>query len=179
MNIIQIFSGLLTPVIACIALYIAYQQHRIAKNKLKLDLYERRYKVYEDMRKFLIRFNNKPDFVYEELSEISHSLNESKFLFNIEVVEWISNIKIKAVDYGFLYAELEKVMTDDGEIVITTDDSIKYSKWFSNELDKIEDIFLPYLDFRRLESNFTQNNIKLRLWHRKKKLKHVDVKKVQ
>jgi hypothetical protein len=40
-------SLILTGAIAIVTLYIAYQQYQTAKNKLRLDLFKKRYPVYE------------------------------------------------------------------------------------------------------------------------------------
>lgn len=109
MNWIQVLNGLLTPLIALIAIYIAYQQYKTARNKLKLELYEKRYKFYNDMRKFIIRLNSQPDRVFEELSEISYSLNEGRFLFDNDLLDYIEDLKKKAYEYGFMNAKITKI----------------------------------------------------------------------
>ena len=40
-------SALLTPVIAAIAVYIAYQQWRTNRRRLELDPYDRRLRIYQ------------------------------------------------------------------------------------------------------------------------------------
>ncbi|WP_426111306.1 hypothetical protein [Pseudomonas sp. DSP3-2-2] len=47
-------TALTTPAIAGLALVIARTQARIARNKLKLDLYDRRVVVYDAAKRFLI-----------------------------------------------------------------------------------------------------------------------------
>jgi len=44
---IDIFAALLTPAIAILASYIAVRQWLTNKNKLKLDLFDKRYAVFE------------------------------------------------------------------------------------------------------------------------------------
>jgi hypothetical protein len=48
-----VLQGLLTPVIAAIALYIAWQQWKANERKLVLDRYERRLRVYQRVVEFL------------------------------------------------------------------------------------------------------------------------------
>src|SRR6266550_4059000 len=48
MNIATLFLSLVVVI-------IAWQQWQVARNKLRLDLFDRRYKVYEATRKFLTR----------------------------------------------------------------------------------------------------------------------------
>ena len=44
---LPICTLILTGVIGIVTLYIAYQQYRTAKNKLRLDLFDRRLPVFE------------------------------------------------------------------------------------------------------------------------------------
>ncbi len=44
--LIDVFSALLTPVIAAIAVYVAYQQWQTNRRRLQLDLYDRRLRIY-------------------------------------------------------------------------------------------------------------------------------------
>jgi len=46
---IYVFNALLTPVIAGVVAYIAYQQHKTNRDRLRLDLYDRRLKVFEGL----------------------------------------------------------------------------------------------------------------------------------
>lgn len=50
---VSIFQAVLVPVIAVIGAWVAIQQMRIAKVKLQHDLYDRRYAVFEAVRRFL------------------------------------------------------------------------------------------------------------------------------
>lgn len=42
---IQIFKALLTPVVAILGVYIAYQQWRTNRTRLKHELFDRRYSM--------------------------------------------------------------------------------------------------------------------------------------
>lgn len=46
-------QALLTPVIAFFAVYVAASQWNTARNKLRLDLFEKRYAVYEAAQRFI------------------------------------------------------------------------------------------------------------------------------
>jgi hypothetical protein len=49
----QVLSALLTPTIAVIVAIIAYRQWKTAQNRLKLDLFDRRFAVYDAARNLL------------------------------------------------------------------------------------------------------------------------------
>ena len=54
MQIFEILSAFLTPLIALLALWIAYQQFRVQKYRTRFDLFERRMKIYESVRETLV-----------------------------------------------------------------------------------------------------------------------------
>ena len=72
-NFIEILKGLLTPLIAIIALWIAYQQRVINKNKLKLDLFEKRYEVYRYIRVFIANTLSHGNVTDDELNDFTRN----------------------------------------------------------------------------------------------------------
>ena len=52
-EIVDVCSALLTPLIAVITTYIAYQQYRVSELTLKKELYERRIKIYGVFESYL------------------------------------------------------------------------------------------------------------------------------
>ena len=52
-EIAEFSKALLTPVIAIVATYIAWQQWKSNQLKLHLDRYDRRLRVYEEVRQIL------------------------------------------------------------------------------------------------------------------------------
>lgn len=50
---VALFNAFLTPLIAIVAVYIAWQQWQTNKHKLELELYDRRLRIYEEVRKIL------------------------------------------------------------------------------------------------------------------------------
>lgn len=90
--ILEISQALLTPVIAIITTYIAYQQWQTNKQKLILDRYDRRLRVYEEVCKILSIIARDADAGYEDLLKFRTSVSEADFLFGSEVPEYIDEI---------------------------------------------------------------------------------------
>ncbi len=70
MQVIKIINALLTPIIAVLAVYIAYQQYLtnkknserqyyLNKKKLNFELYEKQYRISKKLRKFCIKLIKK------------------------------------------------------------------------------------------------------------------------
>jgi hypothetical protein len=81
---LQILQGLLTPVIAVIALYIAWQQWKVNEQKFKFDQYERRLRVYQEVLAILnlVLRDFNPEF--GELQKFRAATVEADFLFDDE-----------------------------------------------------------------------------------------------
>jgi hypothetical protein len=89
---LDILKGLLTPVIAGIAVYIAYQQFRVNRRKFEFDRYEQRVNVYREVRTLLIRVQRdfKPEI--SELQTFITATAEADFLFGPEIPAYIDEI---------------------------------------------------------------------------------------
>ena len=85
-------SALLTPAVALLAVAVAVAQWRIAKNKLKLDLFERRYKVYSATSMAVHAVVARRTLSDEELQAFVEDTQGAKWLFNGGVDVYINDI---------------------------------------------------------------------------------------
>jgi hypothetical protein len=83
-------SALLTPVVAVIGAYIAWRQSRTAQNKLKLDLFEKRFAVYHAARNMLAEIMTKGKLSDASLYEYGAGTREAKWLMDEEVAKYLS-----------------------------------------------------------------------------------------
>jgi len=93
MRLIQIMSGLLTPVIAIITTYIAIQQYRSNRAKLRAELYEKRFKVYKATTEYLSKNKGILSEIQQDWHKFDSAIDESPFLFDAELVEWLMAIR--------------------------------------------------------------------------------------
>ncbi|SNX59677.1 hypothetical protein SAMN06296273_1115 [Nitrosomonas ureae] len=89
---IEISKALLTPTIAVVTTYIAYQQWKINRQKLFLDLYDRRLKVYEEVRQILGIVVRDAGASYDDLLKFRKAVSEADFLFEPEISKYIEEI---------------------------------------------------------------------------------------
>ena len=112
---VALFNALLTPLIAGIAVYIAYQQYR---TNLKREQRENRQAKFECYRKLKIVFNNiewegqvsKSD--YELFGE---ALAEADFLFPDELTEWLSGAYSSATQWVHFNESAEEHLKNTGQ----------------------------------------------------------------
>ena len=76
---VSVFAQVGTLIIGVAVVFIALQQRRIASNKLRLDLFDRRYKVYDATRRFLSMILHEATFKDAELFEFYAGLPTSNF----------------------------------------------------------------------------------------------------
>ena len=103
-------SALLTPVIAVIAIVIAYRQWRLGQNKLKLDLFDRRFSVYQAAAALISSVMTSGKAADAETYKFLLATKEAKWLLSSEIAEYLDKqIYHKALDLQMLAAELEGV----------------------------------------------------------------------
>jgi len=92
LQMLEILKGWLTPLIAIIAIYIAWQQWKINKQKLDLERYERRLHVYKEVIGFLSLMPNSKNVSIYELPKFRAAVAEADFLFGPEIPKYIDEI---------------------------------------------------------------------------------------
>ena len=146
---IEIAKGMPTAFVALIiglvAAYIAWHQYQVAKSKLKLDLFEKRYAIFEHSWRFMseavqIGATTGP------LSQFDNLIPQAEFLFGNDVAEYLREASRKRTE---LWMILQKSKSSYG----MSEDDIERDKvltnWFFEEASKgVKQVFGPYLDFK-------------------------------
>jgi hypothetical protein len=142
------FIALLTPTVAVLGALIAYRQWRLAQNKLKLDLFDRRFQVYEASRNLLGSIMTSGKAKDDEVFKFMVATREAKWLLSRDVAEYLDKqLYHKALDLQCLASELEGVGV--GEIRtknVYAQADIK--KWFVAQYDVLDQKFSPYLQLQ-------------------------------
>lgn len=123
--------------------WIAYKQARIATAKLNLDLYDRRFKVFEAARAFLNGFLIQGKFTQEELTKFTTGTSEAIFLFDEKVPRYLDDLRRKAFTHRKMERQSQRAPDDKlGELVdrlAATEDEM------SEEIPRMIEVFKPYL----------------------------------
>lgn len=128
--------------ISLIASLIAYYQYQNSMIKLNLDLFEKRYKVYDATRNFLTIIKKDASFEIKDLHNFNEGILDSCFLFDDDISAYLNQIREDAVD-----------MRTANENPDEADRASKYLVKLSNKLSKGEfsNVFKPYLDFKKIK----------------------------
>src|SRR5208283_3402681 len=79
-------------------MFIAGLQYSVAYNKFRLDLFDRRYKVYDAAKAFLSAITSEPNFSNQELSKFEIGKSVAVFLFKADMVDYLTQVRTRALD---------------------------------------------------------------------------------
>ena len=141
-------AALLTPIVAVLGSVIAYRQWRLAQNKLKLDLFDRRLQVYEAALTLLASIMTSGKARDEEVRNYLVATREAKWLLNASIAEYLEKqLYHKAIDLQTLAAELEGVpLGDERSKNVHAQADIK--KWLMRQYEVLDEKFAPFLQLR-------------------------------
>jgi hypothetical protein len=125
----SIIQGLATVVIAVAGLTIAAQQKRLADIRLRNDLFDRRFKVYEATRTFLVEVSNKQLYGDSIFFAFIAGTNEAALLFGKDVVGYISEVSDNAVKM-----KLQKLRYNETQDHEALDAAYTLNKWCANQI---------------------------------------------
>jgi hypothetical protein len=141
-------SALTVPVIALIGAGIAFLQWRLAQNKLKLDLFDRRFKIYEGARELLRSVMTSGKAKDDEVFNFLVATREAKWLFDDSIAEYLEKeIYHKAVDLQTLDAELVGVPVGEKRTKNVTAQR-KLKEELLAQFKVLDEKFTPYLRLR-------------------------------
>ena len=103
---VDVLSALLTPLIALIAVYVAYQQYKISRNKLTLDKFDKRYAAYEKLQEYFTVLIREGRVTDDAVATLSQARYKSMFLFDDTIDEHIDALWTKAFEMRRLRGQL-------------------------------------------------------------------------
>ena len=106
MEYIQLLSASLTPLIAIVTTYIAIQQYRSNRAKLRHDLYDKRMSIYKAASRFVALCKTEHGPTYELYTEFHLTIKESPFLFDTDLAEYLDNLE-QQEDFEYLSGRVE------------------------------------------------------------------------
>ena len=142
---ITYLAALLTPIVAVLGSVIAYWQWRLARNKLKLDLFDRRLRVYEAALTLLASIMTSGKARDEEVRNFLVATREAKWLLNDSIAEYLEKqLYHNAINLQTLDAELEGVSAGaERSKTIYAQADIK--KWLMQQYEVLDETFAPFL----------------------------------
>jgi hypothetical protein len=146
--VVTLFFSIATLFVSVAVVAIAWQQWRVADNKLRLDLFDRRYKVYDATRQFLVTICREGKFTTPQLLfEFTAGTSDAEFLFEADVLEHLAKIRTQALHLRTTQQLLEKPRLSDDELSRYAQAQENDLSWLNDQITEIAKTFAPYLGF--------------------------------
>ncbi len=143
----QYVGILLSAVLGISMIYIAFQQYKTNQYKVRVNLYDRRFKIYQEVIKFLARIMRGDVPTDDDLIQLLRDTKGSEFLLGRKVNELINSLYKRGVDFD---ADT-KVLKSDGQLSPMEkqrllDKQSAHFDWFKNQFGTARQVFGTYLD---------------------------------
>lgn len=145
---VDYLSALLVPTIAIVGAFIAWQQWRINRARLKNELFDRRYEQFCVVRDFIGSIMTSGQSTLEEQRKYLVGTRGMRFLFDKKIAEYVDeHIWVPAIDLECLESELQGLpVGDERSENVHKQRDIKQK--LHEELKGLEDRFAEYLQLR-------------------------------
>lgn len=146
-NYIQLLITIFLAYIAWGTYKINKVNSSISKDKLRLDLFDRRYKVFEAFRTFLGDFITTARIENANLSKFILNTTDTLFLFEEDITIYKKELQEKAIRHKQVLSMLERGVQDDDKRIKLAEEAEKLEKWFGEQYSKTGEVFRKYLHF--------------------------------
>jgi hypothetical protein len=140
-----VITGMITSVLGYIAIQIQKEQVRVARAKLNLDLFEKRYKIFEaTWSELSLAIQKGPEGPSNP--NFTNLFPQAQFLFGSEIREYMLEISINITKLWVIRQQTKA----SGNIMSTenTQTELELSSWFEvHAKDECRSRFGRYLDF--------------------------------
>ncbi len=134
-------------IIALLVAYIAFQQYKTAKDKLKLDLYNKRFKVYTAAKKLVGTAVAKGDLKQDDIFSFWIDVNEAQFLFGKignEIYVYMDLLNKQGFQLNYLGKRIRDSQ-DNKEKENLLEKRDELFKWFEDQITELPKKFSKYL----------------------------------
>jgi len=149
---LQIPQGLLTPLIAIITTYIAWQQWQATKLKMNLERYERRLKIYQETHKFIseVITDLKPEL--PQMYGFYSATAEADFICPPQIREYLDEIFSRALKLrsaNVQYKDYTQEIPSGYDHNKICKDKEDLARWFIDQPKIAKEKFKPLLNITR------------------------------
>lgn len=148
----EISRSLLTPIIAVVATYIAWQQWKTNQQKLNLDRYQRRLHVYEEVKKLLSIVMRDAKANTDDLLKFRIATSEADFLFGPDITTYLDEIYRHGLNlrqWSQQYRDFTQETPEGYDHNKIVDEEHKELLWLVSQFDPAKLKFKKYLDISR------------------------------
>ncbi|MBR7924600.1 hypothetical protein QZM26_21615 [Burkholderia multivorans] len=142
---VQVGAAALAPIIAIVGGWIAWQQVRINRNKLKLDRFDKRFAVHEAAMTFVAAVCRSSDASVDEMNDFLAKTRGTRFLLSKEIADYLNEIHNKAGHLHSLNTTMQSLVLTEEWRKKFAEKWAELNEWFQQQLDVIPERFAPFL----------------------------------
>lgn len=146
-------QALLTPSIALIGAFLAWQQWRINKLKIRLERYDKRLRVYQEVVKILSIIARDAGASTDDLLKFITETSEADFLFGSEIRNYIDEIYRRGLHlwrYNTEYRDYTQEKPEGYDHAKIVDGMHAELEWLVEQIGPAKEKFRKYLDISKL-----------------------------
>lgn len=128
--------------------WVAVQQYRLAHDKLKLDLWQKRYDVYKGAQRFLSLVMQSGMTDLKELFDFLRDTQDAFFLFKPELATYLTDLYKKGVDLRTTRVLYQEKAGGEERTRLCEKEARLLSE-LGAELNQLKHKFAPYLKIAR------------------------------
>ncbi len=144
----------IVPLIAAIVALISIQRYFLARERFKLDLFEKRFATFKAIEAFIDTVISDRRVSSESLQKFDRDTQTAFFLFDQDIVQFINEIRTKANTAHYLREEQKDYEPATPERMELGQKKIKILEELIDEQTKLKYRFSKYLKFRNWKYGF-------------------------
>jgi hypothetical protein len=145
-----LLSAAATFIVGLSVAFIGFQQWRLARHKFRLDLFEKRYRVYEAAAQFLSVIMAEANFRDEDLRMFTLGTRDAIFLFPKRITDHIHQIRCRALDMRLFQTQFEHLPVGEERSTLVAQNTNEL-KWLLRQMKELATTFEPYLGFATIK----------------------------
>gem|GEM_PF-2492706 len=143
-DLIDIMQGLLVPVIALLGVWIAFHQWNTNRLRLQHELFDRRFKLYEEIiNLFASVLGSHSVNSFEHLSFFEARML-ARFLFGEDIAQFLGEVTKKLGELEAIQEELNSRHQDEDTSSLHQRE-LDIRHWFHGQLEDLETMFDKYM----------------------------------
>jgi len=140
--------SVIAVIAALVAGYIALRQWQTAHYRLRLDMYDKRFVVYEAVKSLASTIGLHGQVTIDDLGEFYHGVRGAEFLFDGDTRDFVEKIGIMAFKARMMRASLDKQPDHPREAKLS-DEEEDILDFIRNQSEHLEPLFRRYLDLSK------------------------------
>lgn len=132
-------QALVVPVLTVAGIAIAWGQFSLARMRIKLDLYDRRYKLFDSARRLIAEIVREGRSRNQDVLLFLRETGDAVFLLDRNVVNYFEELKNKSFRLTFLTTIMANNQHPQRDAAI--DEETELLRWFSEQFDVLVEKF--------------------------------------